>query len=85
MAMAASGLTHDPMLLVEQTRWCQFWDGRAPALEEQAKGLIANPIEMGNTYEEVVRRLKSIPGYRDRFRTVHVSRARSPGAPEEHR
>ena len=24
----------------------QFWDGRAASLEEQAKGPIANPIEM---------------------------------------
>jgi cytochrome c peroxidase len=53
----------------------QFWDGRAPTLEEQAKGPIANPIEMGNTHEEVVRRLKAIPGYRDRFRTVFGTEA----------
>ncbi len=25
----------------------QFWDGRAPSLEEQAKGPLVNPIEMG--------------------------------------
>lgn len=25
----------------------QFWDGRAASLEEQAKGPVANPIEMG--------------------------------------
>ena len=29
----------------------QFWDGRAKTLEEQAKGPIANPIEMGHTHE----------------------------------
>src|ERR1043166_6547053 len=29
----------------------QFWDGRAATLEEQAKGPIANPIEMGNTHD----------------------------------
>ena len=28
----------------------QFWDGRAATLEHQAKGPIANPIEMGNTH-----------------------------------
>ena len=27
----------------------QFWDGRSPSLEDQAKGPIQNPIEMGNT------------------------------------
>ena len=29
----------------------QFWDGRAKTLEEQAKGPIANPIEMGHTHD----------------------------------
>ncbi len=33
----------------------QFWDGRAPSLEEQAKGPIQNPIEMGNTHEAMIR------------------------------
>ena len=48
----------------------QFWDGRAPTLEAQAKGPIENPIEMGNTHEKVVATLKSIGGYRERFRQV---------------
>ena len=29
----------------------QFWDGRAATLEEQAKGPMANPIEMGMTHD----------------------------------
>ena len=41
----------------------QFWDGRAPTLEEQAKGPIANPIEMSNTHEACVACLKKVPGY----------------------
>lgn len=41
----------------------QFWDGRAASLEEQAKGPIANPIEMGNTLDAAVATLKKIPGY----------------------
>jgi cytochrome c peroxidase len=41
----------------------QFWDGRAATLEEQAKGPMANPIEMGHTHEGVVTRLKAVPGY----------------------
>lgn len=45
----------------------QFWDGRAATLEEQAKGPMANPIEMGHTHEGVVGRLKVIPGYRTLF------------------
>lgn len=48
----------------------QFWDGRAATLEEQAKGPMANPIEMGNTHEAVVSRLREIPGYRAQFKAV---------------
>src|SRR5579863_2149816 len=45
----------------------QFWDGRAPTLEEQAKGPMANPIEMGNTHQAIVDNLKGIKGYRELF------------------
>ncbi|GIW79043.1 MAG: cytochrome-c peroxidase [Gemmatales bacterium] len=48
----------------------QFWDGRAATLEEQVKGPIANPIEMANTHENVVKTLSAIPGYRQRFKKV---------------
>jgi len=48
----------------------QFWDGRAATLEEQAKGPIANPIEMGYTHEACVACLRGIPGYRKLFKDV---------------
>ena len=48
----------------------QFWDGRAGSLEEQALGPIANPIEMGETLENVVLKLNAIPGYRRQFQRV---------------
>jgi cytochrome c peroxidase len=48
----------------------QFWDGRATSLEEQALGPIHNPMEMGETLENVVRKLNAIPGYRTQFRAV---------------
>ena len=42
-----------------------FWDGRAPSLEGQAQGPMVNPIEMGKqTYQEIVDRLRTIPGYK---------------------
>ncbi len=42
----------------------QFWDGRAPSLEAQAKGPITNPIEMGMSSAEVaLQRLREIPAY----------------------
>ncbi|MDD5208346.1 MAG: cytochrome c peroxidase [Elusimicrobiales bacterium] len=48
----------------------QFWDGRAATLEAQAVGPIANPIEMGETLENVVLKLNAIPGYKAQFRDV---------------
>jgi len=46
----------------------QFWDGRAPDVEAQAKGPILNPIEMGMpSAGDVMARLGKIPGYRDAF------------------
>jgi cytochrome c peroxidase len=48
----------------------QFWDGRAASLEEQAKGPIANPIEMSNTHEACVATLKKVPGYVLQFNQI---------------
>jgi cytochrome c peroxidase len=44
-----------------------FWDGRAGSLEAQALGPIANPIEMGNTHEAMVRTLSGVRSYRRYF------------------
>ncbi|MCU1273484.1 MAG: Cytochrome-c peroxidase [Bryobacterales bacterium] len=48
----------------------QFWDGRASTLEEQAKGPMANPLEMGNTHDSIVDNLKKVQGYRVLFAKV---------------
>lgn len=48
----------------------QFWDGRESSLEGQALGPIHNPIEMGETLENVVAKLNAIPGYREQFQAV---------------
>jgi cytochrome c peroxidase len=48
----------------------QFWDGRAPSLEEQAKGPIQNPVEMGNTHEVMIKSVSDIPGYVEEFKAV---------------
>jgi cytochrome c peroxidase len=48
----------------------QFWDGRADSLEEQAKGPIANPIEMSNTHDVCVHTVGEIPGYKLQFEKI---------------
>jgi len=46
----------------------QFWDGREPDVEGQAKGPVLNPVEMAMPSEDsVVAVLKSIPGYAPLF------------------
>ena len=46
----------------------QFWDGRAPTLEEQAKGPPANPVEMGmKSLTTEIERIRLIPGYAPYF------------------
>ena len=57
----------------------QFWDGRAASLEEQALGPIHNPIEMGETLDNVVRKLNAIPGYRSQFQAVFGTDATEDG------
>lgn len=54
----------------------QFWDGRAPSVEEQAKGPVLNPVEMGAPSEEfVVKVLKSMPGYVEAFKAAFPGEA----------
>jgi cytochrome c peroxidase len=49
----------------------QFWDGREPDVEAQAKGPPLNPIEMAMPSAEAVENvLKSIPGYRKAFKAA---------------
>jgi cytochrome c peroxidase len=47
----------------------QFWDGRALTVEEQAKGPILNPVEMGMpNSKEVVKHLRADPTYVKMFK-----------------
>lgn len=49
----------------------QFWDGRANLLEDQAKGPVANPVEMGmKDVETAMERVRRIPGYKAEFEKV---------------
>jgi cytochrome c peroxidase len=49
----------------------QFWDGRAPTVEEQAKGPVMNPVEMAMPSQKVVVAvLKSMPEYVQSFKAA---------------
>jgi cytochrome c peroxidase len=60
----------------------QFWDGRAGSLEEQAIGPIHNPIEMGETHENVVAKLGRIKGYQQQFQAVFGTQVNLQGIAE---
>ncbi len=46
----------------------QFWDGRAATLEDQAKGPVVNPVEMGmKDLGAAMDRIRRIEGYRPYF------------------
>ncbi|MBI4421556.1 MAG: c-type cytochrome [Gemmatimonadetes bacterium] len=63
----AVGRRNAPTLLNRAYGGSFFWDGRAPTLEEQALLPMMSPLELGNTHEEIVRRLGVNRDYRRRF------------------
>jgi len=54
----------------------QFWDGRAATLEDQAKGPVSNPVEMGMAnLDDAMGRLKQISGYGPMFKAAFPGEA----------
>jgi cytochrome c peroxidase len=65
------GQRNAPTVLNAAFNVLQFWDGREPTLEEQAKDPIVNPIEMGmKNLDEVVAKVGGIPEYQTKFKAV---------------
>src|SRR5690606_23782877 len=63
---ARTGPRNSPTVYNAAFLSAQFWDGRAPTLEEQAKGPIQAHVEMDLTPEEAVERLREV-GYEPLF------------------
>lgn len=62
------GTRNSPTVFNAALQTSQFWDGRSPDVEDQAKGPILNPIEMGIASEDVaVQRIAAIPEYVEKF------------------
>jgi cytochrome c peroxidase len=75
-ATGIAGKRNTPTVLNAGFQFSQFWDGRAPNLDEQAKGPILNPIEMAlRTPEEVLERLRHEKGYPEAFRRAFPGEA----------
>ncbi len=71
------GSRHSPTVINSAYNALQFWDGRAPSLEEQSKGPIMNPVEMASTHPDVVKRLQANANYVALFKqgwgTEHIT------------
>lgn len=65
------GTRNAPTVLNARFNSNQFWDGRAKDLEEQAKGPIHNPIEMGSNFKEVIVKLKKDNQYMQEFNSLY--------------
>ncbi len=61
------GRRNAPTLLNRAYGTSMFWDGRVATLEEQALKPIEDPLEMGFSVPEAIKRLKDHQEYRKRF------------------
>jgi cytochrome c peroxidase len=61
------GPINAPTVLNAALNFVQFWDGRAPDLQRQAEGPVANPGEMGAEWPQVVERVRGDATYASAF------------------
>jgi cytochrome c peroxidase len=67
----AKGVRNAPTVLNAAFLQEQFWDGRAPTLEEQSKGPLVSPTEMAMPdLPAVEKKLRAIPEYAPLFRSA---------------
>jgi cytochrome c peroxidase len=65
------GKRNAPTVYNAAGHFVQFWDGRAPTIEEQAKDPITNPLEMAMPFNAAaVEVIKSMPEYVALFQTA---------------
>ncbi len=65
------GAINAPTTFNARYHFAQFHDGRADDLKSQATGPLTNPIEMGNTLENVVKTVKKNNFYSVRFQQLY--------------
>jgi cytochrome c peroxidase len=74
------GTRNSPTILNAVFNEFQFWDGRAVSLEEQAKGPLINPVEMGMaSHDDVLKVVRSVADYEQELRKAF---GREPGIAE---
>lgn len=67
----AEGGINTPTVYNAGLNLAQFWDGRAPTLEDQVNGPTHNPIEMGSNWDEIIGKLSDDPVYVTTFNRLY--------------
>lgn len=62
---------HTPTLINRAFGKTQFWDGRAPTIEDQVIIPITHPDEMGLSAEDAVRNIERVRGYASLFQAAY--------------
>lgn len=65
------GIINTPTVLNAIFNFRQMWDGRAKTLAHQVQFPISNPIEMGNSYENLIIKLKNDTYYNKIFKKIY--------------
>ncbi len=65
------GPINSPTVFNSANNFVQFWDGRAKDLAEQALGPVENPLEMGEKWENVVKKLSNDDEYKIKFAEIY--------------
>ncbi len=65
------GPINAPTVLNAALNFRQFWDGRAADLREQAAGPVANPMEMGASWDKVLASLAEDESYETSFAALY--------------
>lgn len=65
------GPINSPTVYNAMYNLAQFWDGRAKDLQDQAAGPVANPIEMGAHWDNVVNKLQQVSEYNTAFQALY--------------
>ncbi len=68
------GGVNSPTVYNSANNFVQFWDGRAKDLKAQALGPVENPIEMGDKWENVVKKVSANEEYKKAFDKIYAGK-----------
>lgn len=69
------GVRNVPTIFNVGFNFSYFWDGRAKTLAAQIEDVLLNPIEMGNSWQALEKKLNNEPFYVEQFLRVYGTRA----------